>query len=89
MRGLVGEPSDMAAYRDLKRYESPDGQHALTVAAGDNGLFCFTLWKWVPALGDGSQWDHAYWSPAIESGLYATAEEADEAAKAEVDWLRH
>lgn len=74
--------------RELARYESADSQNALTVEEGDNGLCRFTLWSWVPALGDGSEWDHACWSPIRCSGLYATAEEADKAAKAEVDWLR-
>lgn len=78
----------MAVYRDLERYESPDRQSALTIEEGDDGRCRFTLWKWVPAVGDGGEFDHAYWSPNGYSGLYATAHEAEEAAKAEVDWLR-
>ncbi|MBX9460983.1 MAG: hypothetical protein KL785_07780 [Brevundimonas sp.] len=59
----------------------------LTVEEGGDGLCRFTLWKWALALGDGSEWDHGCWSPIRYSGLYPTAQEADEAAKAEVDWL--
>jgi hypothetical protein len=77
----------MTQYRDLKRYERTDRQFALEITVGTHGFCFFTLWEWFPALGDGSEFDHADWSPIRTSGLYSTAQEAEQAATAEVEWL--
>jgi hypothetical protein len=78
----------MTEYSCQQRYESPDGQSAVTIEEGDHGLCSFTVWQWMAAQGDGSEFDHSYWSPSRCGGLYATLGEATEAAKAEVNWLK-
>jgi len=78
----------MTEYRDRLRYESPDGQSAITIEQSDHGLWRFTVWKLVAAQGDEDEFDHAYWLPSFESGLYAAAAEATAAARTQVDWFR-
>lgn len=78
----------MTEYSCQQRYERLDRQSAVTIEAGDHGLHRYMVWKWVAAQGNGSQFDHAYWVPSRESGLYASSGEAKAAAKAEVDWLQ-
>jgi len=78
----------MTEYRDRQRYESPDGQSAITIEEGDHGLWRFTIWKWVAVQDNEDEFDHAYWLPSLSSGLYATAAEATAAARSRIDWLR-
>lgn len=75
-------------YRYRQRYQSPDGQAALTLEEGDHGLWRFTVWKWVETQGDHSEFEHAYWLPSFQSGLYAAVAEATAAARTQVDWFR-
>ena len=77
----------MTEYSCQQRFESPDGQSAVTIEDGDHGLSRFTIWHGVVARGDDSDFDHAYWVPSRYSGLFATSGEAMEAARAELDWL--
>jgi hypothetical protein len=77
----------MTEFSCQQRFESPDGQSAVTIEDGDHGLSRFTIWHWIVARGDNSDFDHAYWAPSRYSGLFATSAEAMEAARAELDWL--
>ena len=78
----------MTEYICQHRYESTNGQSAVTIEQGDHGLYRFTVWRWAPAEDDGSEFDHAYWIPSLCSGLYSTLGEVIKAAEAEVGWLQ-
>ncbi len=72
----------MSDWSKVKQVVSSDGLRRMTVQTASGPLFTYTEERW--RTEDGYQW----WEPSGWSGLYASAEEAEKAARAELPWLR-
>jgi len=73
----------------LKRYESPDGKRWVGLYKRADGFFCFQEFfeatEDLRHLGYGVE---TFESPGWESGLFDSAEAADEEARKMTPWLR-
>lgn len=76
----------MTMYIEINRFESPDGQAALTIEQGDHGLWRFIRWKLYNPAPDIPELGEAVWVPSKWSGLYESECEAEVGAFAEVYW---
>ncbi len=66
----------------VKTFESADGTHRAFVVARPDGMFCFEEDTYTSEEG------YTFWTPSDASGLYATAEAAERAARQSLPWLR-
>jgi hypothetical protein len=73
----------MNAWKEIRQVISVDGQRRMRVNLTPNNLFRFFEETWVIDEEEGE-----YWSPSHMSGVYASAEEAERAARLELPWLR-
>jgi len=65
-----------------------EGDRRVVVRRNDIGLFSYGLDQFFgPAPEDEGQWPDGFWHPVAEGGYYATAEEAEDGARSEIDWL--
>jgi hypothetical protein len=72
----------MSEWKQIKRLESQDSRWRMTVVLSPNNLFRFTEDEQVHDDG------YTYWSQCYMSGVYASADEAERAARSELPWLR-
>jgi hypothetical protein len=79
----------MAGWKEVKRIAAPVQRRELRIMEGPHGLFRFDTLRWIDAaeedegaLGDG------YWTRDHFSGLYQSADEAEQDARSIVPWLR-
>jgi hypothetical protein len=73
----------------LKRYESADGKRWLELYKRADGFFCFQ--EFFEDAEDLHQFGHGaltFESPGWQSGLYVSAEAAEEEARKMTTWLR-
>jgi hypothetical protein len=78
----------MTDYVEHKRLESLDGLRAITVEEGDHGLCRFVTWRLYDPAPDIPEQSALTWVPDRFSGLYENLEQAEAAARSEIDWLR-
>ncbi len=69
-------------WREIRRFQSPDGLRRLIVEAEAGGLFRFTEETYE------TEDDYTFWTPSGQSGLYESAVAAERAARLEIPWLR-
>ena len=72
----------------VRTFTTPDGKGRLNIYKGENGLFSFD--ETVEARLDSPNLPEAeqtYWKIVHESGLYQTAEAAEDDARAMTPWL--
>ena len=70
-------------YELIKRLHSEDRLRHVDIMRSHQGLFRFVELTYITE-GDG----HWFWTPVSESGLYASAEDAERGARLELPWLR-
>ncbi len=68
-------------YRSIRQITSADGCRTLCIFRRSDGLFGYVGEKFTVEDGD------SFWEPAEHSGIFETAELAEQAALAEVNWL--
>lgn len=78
----------MTEYVQHKRMESPDGSRAITLEHGEHGLCRFVIWKLYDPSPENPEIGGLTWLPDEFSGIYASLSEAEEAAKAQLSWLK-
>lgn len=69
-------------YKTIKRLQSKDGLLHVDIMRSPQGLFRFVEQTYITEDG------HSFWTPVAVSGLYASAEEAEQAVRRELPWLR-
>jgi hypothetical protein len=72
----------MSKERRIKTIERPDGKARLFILARDDGLFRFVAESEQEEDGD------IFWAPSDWSGLYDSAERAEQEARSMIPWLR-
>ena len=87
-RTAAAQPKGSPVYELVKRIERDDAVRALEILRGDHGLFRFEEMKWREPDADDPYEDEGYWAPSICSGLYDSAEAAEQDARAEIAWFR-
>lgn len=70
--------------KTIKRFNRADGRARLYILARNDGLYEYRAEEEV--VGD--EREGIYWAPTAMSGLYATAEEVERGAIADVLWAR-
>jgi len=76
---MVWLPQGLVA---VKEFASVDGFHRVAIFRRQNGLFGYAQERLVKEA------DTTYWEPSGESGIYETAEAAEQSARSEIAWLR-
>jgi hypothetical protein len=72
----------MARERRIKTIEHPNGKARLFILERDDGLYRFEGEREAEELGE------YYWEPCDMSGLYQSADAAEQEARREIPWLR-
>jgi len=70
--------------KSIKMIERADGKARVYILERNDGLYEYG----GEAEIVGNEYEGIYWSPTEQSGLYASAEEAERAAFEDVPWLR-
>jgi hypothetical protein len=68
----------------IKEIYSPDRYRRLSIIQRDDGLFCFSEHRYLF-----DDYDKKYfWSPAYGSGVYESAEAAENEARVIIPWMK-
>lgn len=78
----------MTEYIERKRIQSPDGTREVSLEEGDHGLCRFVTWKLYDPAPDITEVGGLTWTLDKFSGFYSSLAETEEAAKAQISWLR-
>ena len=74
----------MTAERRIRTLERSDGKARLFIIERDDGLYRFQGEREI--IGD--EWEGMHWDACDHSGLYGSADEAEQTAHRDVLWLR-
>ena len=75
--------------RKVRAFTSPDGKREVVIYQRSNGLFSFAeKFEDTEDMTDFGLGIDTYWSVATESGLYGTADAAEQDARQTIAWLR-